>query len=71
MVLLLMTGVMEEESADATLEFPEILKPESVQSVIWEVLQVMVTVLPLSTRPGLAVNVLIAPASTQLVPFGS
>jgi hypothetical protein len=69
MVLPVIAGVTEEESADERTEVPVAANPESEHVAMWEVDHATVAVLPLSTRLGFAVSVLITPASTQVEPL--
>lgn len=71
MVFWLMVTLSEEESVEARLAVPLASKPESVQADMWAVLQVTVVWVPLSTRLGLAVRLLMTPCSTQVEPLCS
>ena len=68
MVLLLTTGLIEEERAETRRWVPNVSRAESVQPAMCDVLHVTVAVLPLSTRDGLAVKELMTPGWTQVLP---
>ena len=68
MVVLLIVTVADEDSADDTLVVPVLSKAERLQALIREVLQVMVVVLPVRTRLGFKVRLVITPGSTQVDP---
>ena len=55
----------EEESADERAEVPSVSSPESAHVAMLEVDHDTVVLPPLSTRLGLAVRLLMAPANTH------
>lgn len=68
MVLPVTERERDEESAEDRAEVPVVANPESAQVAIWDVPQLMVVLLPLSTRLGLTIRLLIEPATTQVEP---
>jgi hypothetical protein len=68
MVLPLIVACTDEERTLERLFVPVVLRLVSAQALIAEVAQVIVVVSPLRTRLGLAVRLLMTPASTQVEP---